>query len=136
MLTLDEAVQILTGKKPSLARRVRRWGGTLWRDISYAAEAPVRKTVDAIEGELVIAESELELLLRRCRRVGFLGELGMEVAYYDLPREGIRIIAADLRAALKGEPFLQFPDCLEELWQGHTPTEAESPDARPNGHCP
>jgi hypothetical protein len=129
MLTLDEAAEILTGKKPSLAQRIRKKAETLWRDIYYAATAPARKTVDAIEGKLVIAGSELELLLRRCRKVGPIRELGIEVAYYEFPREGIRIIAADLRAALKGEPPLQFPDCIDELWRGQSQAQqAESPD--------
>jgi hypothetical protein len=67
----------------------------------------------------MIAESELELFLRRCRKAGVIEELGMEITYYEIPREGIRIIAADLRAALKGEPPLQFPDCIEELRRRH-----------------
>ena len=78
MLTLDEAVEILTGKKPSLARRIRNKAEALWLDISDAATAPIRKTVDAIEGELVFPESELELFLRRCRRAGFIEQLGVE----------------------------------------------------------
>ncbi len=129
MLTLDEAVEILTGNKPSLARRLRRKVETLWLDLSYAATAPIRKTVDAIEGELMIPESELKLFLRRCRRIGFIEELGMAVTYYEIPGEGIRIIASDLRAALKGEPPLEFPDCMDELRRGIRPGEIETPPA-------
>ena len=32
--------------------------------------------------------------------------------YYELPYEGIRLIAADIRTVLKCEPPLQFPDCM------------------------
>jgi hypothetical protein len=71
--------------------------------------------VDTIQGELVFPESELELFLRRCRRAGFIEELGMEVTYFEIPGGGIRIIASDLRAALKGEPPLEFPDYMNEL---------------------
>ncbi len=121
MLTLDEAVEILTGKKPPLGRRICKVATDLWLDVSYAAEAPVRKVVDAIEGEVKFPASELELFLRRCRKVGFIAELGMEVPYYDIPSAGIRLMAADLRAILKGEAPLQFPDCIRELHRGQTP---------------
>jgi hypothetical protein len=43
MLTLDEAIEILTGKKPPLARRIRQKAMNLWLDVSYAASAPFRK---------------------------------------------------------------------------------------------
>ena len=118
MLTLDEAIEIVTGKKPPLVRRIRKKTTNLWRDVGYAAAAPIRKTEDAIDGEWMIPESALELLLRRCRRVGFIKELGMEVPYYELPCAGIRLIAADIRAVLKCEPPLQFPDCVNELRRG------------------
>ena len=42
----------------------------------------------------------------------------MEVPYYELPCEGIRLIAADIRAVLKCEPPPQFPDCMNELRRG------------------
>lgn len=135
MLTLDEAVEILTGKKPSLARYIRKKAGSLWLDVSHAATAPIRKTVDAIAGEVVFVENELELFLRRCRRSGFIKDLGMDVTYYEIPGEGIRIIAADLRAALEGEPSLEFPDCMSELWRGQTQTQVGSPDTRAGKSC-
>jgi hypothetical protein len=75
----------------------------------------VRKTEDAIDGEWMIPESALELLLRRCRGVGYIKELGMEVPYYELPCAGVRLIAADICAVLKCEAPLQFPDCINEL---------------------
>jgi hypothetical protein len=118
MLTLDEAIEVVTGKKPPLVQRMRKKTTNLWRDVGYAAAAPIRKTEDAIAGEWMIPESALELLLRRCRRVGYIKELGMEVPYYELPSGGIRLIAADIRAVLKCEPPLQFPDCMNELRRG------------------
>ena len=76
MLTLDEAIEVVTGKKPPLVQRMRKKTTNLWRDVSYAAAAPIRKTEEAIAGEWMIPESALERLLRRCRRVGFIKELG------------------------------------------------------------
>ena len=90
----------------------------LWRDVGYAAAAPIRKTGDAIDGEWMIPESALELLLRRCRRVGYIKELGMEVPYYELPSGGVRLFAADIRAVLKCKAPLEFPDCVNELRRG------------------
>ncbi len=133
MLTLDEAVEILAGKKPSFARRIRKKAEAIWLDISDAAAAPIRKTVDAIEGELAFPESELELFLRRCRRAGFIEDLGMEVTYYEIPEEGIRIIASDLRAALKDEPPLEFPDCMVELRRGQIHAQANPADESRRG---
>jgi hypothetical protein len=118
MLTLDEAIEVVTGKKPPLMQRIRKKTTNLWRGVSYAAAAPIRKTKDAIDGEWMVPQSELELLLRRCRRVGFIKELGMEVPYYELPCEGIRLTAADIRAVLKCEAPLQFPECINELRRG------------------
>jgi hypothetical protein len=69
MLTLDEAIEVVTGTKPPLVQRIRKKTTNLWRDVGYAAAAPIRKTEDAIDGEWMIPESALELLLRRCRRV-------------------------------------------------------------------
>jgi hypothetical protein len=86
------------------------------------------KTEDAIDGECMIPESALELLLRRGRRVGFIKELGMDVPYYELPCAGIRLIAADIRAVLKREPPLHFPDCLNELRRGFELPTKINPD--------
>jgi hypothetical protein len=108
----------MASSKPPLVQRIRKKTTDLWRDVGYAAAAPIRKTEDAIAGEWMIPETELELLLRRCRRVGFIKELGIEVPYYELPCEGIRLIAADIRAVLKCEAPLQFPDCVNELRRG------------------
>ena len=118
MLTLDEAIEVVTGKKPPLVQRIRKKTTNLWRDVGYAAAVPICKTEDAIDGEWMIPQNALELLLRRCRRVGYIKELGMEVPYYELPSGGIRLIAADIRAVLKCEPPLQFPDCVNELRRG------------------
>lgn len=75
----------------------------------------------------MVPETELELLLRRCRRVGFINELGMDITYYDLPCEGIRLIPANIRAVLKCEAPLQFPDCMNELRRGlEFPTKIKS----------
>jgi hypothetical protein len=54
MLTLDEAIEIVTGKKPPLVQRIRKKTTNLWRDVGYADAAPIRKTEDAIDGELMI----------------------------------------------------------------------------------
>jgi hypothetical protein len=127
MLTLDEAIEVLTGKKPPLMQRIRKKTTNLWRGVSYAAATPICKTENAIDGELMVPETELELLLRRCRRVGFINELGMDIPYYDLPCEGIRLIPADIRAVLKCEAPLQFPDCMNELRRGlELPTKIKS----------
>lgn len=126
MLTLNQAIEILTGKKPSLRRRIRERARNIWSDVRYAATAPIRKTVDAIDGEPMFAESDLELFLRRCRKTGFIEDFGMEIAYYEIPLEGLRIIAADLRAALKGEPPLRFPDCIAELRRGLPSSQSET----------
>ena len=115
---LDEAIEVVTGKKPPLMQRIRKKTTNLCEGVGDAAAAPISKAVDAIDGELMIPESALELLLRRCRRVGFIKELGMEVPYYELPSGGIRLIAADIRAVLKCEAPLQFPDCMNELRRG------------------
>lgn len=117
----------MIGKKPPLVQRIRKKTTNLWRDVGYAAAAPIRKIEDAVDGELMIPESALELLLRRCRRVGFINELRIEVNYYELPCEGIRLFAADIRAVLKCEAPLQFPDCLNELRRGlKLPTKINS----------
>jgi hypothetical protein len=118
MLTLDEAIEVVTGKKPALVQRIQKKTTNLWRDAGYAAAAPIRKTEDAIDGELMIPKAHLNCSSRRCRRVGFIKELGMEVPYYQLPCAGIRLIAADIRAVLKCEPPLEFPDCMNELRRG------------------
>jgi hypothetical protein len=112
---LDEAIEVVTGKKPPLVQRIGRkrrvYGEML-------ATLPPLLSEDPIDGEWMIPESALELLLRRCGRVGFIKGLGMEVPYYELPCAGIRLIAADIRAVLKYEPPLQFPDCMNELRRG------------------
>lgn len=118
MITLNEAVEILTGKKPSLSNRVRKGAVSLWRDISLAVSAPFRKAIDVIDGRIMYPVEELELYLRRCRKIGFIEQLGMEVPYYDFEDGEIRLISADLVATLKGEPPLEFPDCIEELRKG------------------
>ena len=61
---------------------------------------------------------ELELYLRRCRRVGFIKELALEVPYYEFGDGEIRLISTDLVAGLKGEAPLEFPDCIQELCKG------------------
>ena len=118
MLTLDEAVEILTGKRPSLSKSIRREAANLWRNISLAASAPFRKVIDVIYGQVMYPVNELELLLRRSRKVGLIEQLGIEVPYYDFEDGEIRLISADLVAALKGEPPLKFPDCVAELNKG------------------
>ncbi len=114
MITLDEAVEILTGKAPSLSRRGRKTIVNIWSDISLAAGALFRKAIDAIDGPEMYSVDGLEPYLQRCRKVGFIGQLGMEVPYYDFEDGEIRLISADLVAALKGEPPLEFLDCLHE----------------------
>jgi hypothetical protein len=42
----------------------------------------------------------------------------MEIPYYELPCAGIRLIAADIRAVLKCEAPLQFPECINVLRRG------------------
>ena len=115
MITVDEAIEILTGKRPSLSGRIRKRALSLWRDISLAFSAPFRKTIEAIDGRIMYPVSELELYLRRSRKFGFIEQLGMEVPYYDFEDGEIRLNSGDLVAALKGEPPLEFPDCIKEL---------------------
>ena len=43
MITLDEAVEIVTGRRTPFARRAREAARNLWLDISHAATAPFRK---------------------------------------------------------------------------------------------
>lgn len=131
MLTLDEAVEILTGKGPSLSKRARRKAANLWRDISLAASAPFRKVVDVIDGQVMYPVNELELFLRRSRKVGFIEQLGMEVPFYDFEDGEIRLISTDLVAALKGEPPLEFPDCIAELRKGAPQSEGRHSAGNP-----
>jgi hypothetical protein len=49
MITLDEAVEILTGRKPPFGRRAREAARNFWLDISHAATAPVRKGEARVE---------------------------------------------------------------------------------------
>jgi hypothetical protein len=70
MLALNEAVEILTGKKLPLAQRIRKKAETLCLDIGYATTAPIRKTVDAIDGELMFLEIELECFYGAVKRPG------------------------------------------------------------------
>ena len=51
MITLDEAVEILTGRKAPFARRAREAARNFWLDISHAATAPFRKVEDVIESQ-------------------------------------------------------------------------------------
>ena len=118
MVTLDEAAEILTGKRPSILKRIRKRTENLWRDISQAVSAPFRKTIEAIDGQIMYPMDELELYLRRSRKFGFIEQLGMEVPYYDFEDGEIRLISADLLATLRGEPPLDFPRCIEELRSG------------------
>lgn len=131
MLTLDEAVEILTGKGPSLSKRVRRKAANLWRDINLAASAPFRKVIDVIDGRVMYPVNELELFLRRSRKVGFIEQLGLDVPYYDFEDGEIRLISTDLVAALKGEPPLEFPDCIAELRKGVPQSEDRKSDGNP-----
>ena len=78
-------------------------------------------------------ESELELFLRRCRRAGFIEQLGVEVTYYEIPGGGIRIIASDLRVALKSEPPLEFLDCMDELRRGRNHAQVNPADESRRG---
>ena len=115
MITLDEAVEILTGIKPPLLRRICEAARNFCLDICYAAEAPLRKVEDAVDGELMIPLSELELLLRRCQKVGYLQELGIEVPFYETEREGIRLLPSDLLAILTGRPSPEFPYRIAQM---------------------
>ncbi|MGB6780588.1 MAG: hypothetical protein WBE36_00930 [Terracidiphilus sp.] len=124
MITLDEAVQILTGRKPPLGRRIFEATRSFWLDISHAAAAPFRKVEDAIEGELMIPLSELELYLRRCRRVGYFEQLGIEVPYFEIEGEGIRLLPGDLLAVLTGQPVLEFPNWIAQLQGGADSSQA------------
>jgi hypothetical protein len=45
------------------------------------------------------------------RKVGLIGELGMEIPYYDFEDGEIRLFLADLVTKLIGAP-VQFPDCI------------------------
>jgi hypothetical protein len=131
MITLDEAVEILTGKKPSLSNRVLKGAVSLWRDISLAVSAPFRKAIDVIDGQIMYPVEELELYLRRCRKISFIEQLGMEVPYYDFEDGEIRLISTDLIAALKGEPPLEFPDCIAELRKGGPQSEGRQSAGNP-----
>jgi hypothetical protein len=117
-ITLDEAVEILTGRKPPFGSRVRDAARKFWLDICHAATAPFRKIEDVIEGEVMIPLSELELYLRRCRKVGYIEQLGMEVPYFEIEGEGIRLLPGDLRAVLTGQPALEFPNRMADLQRG------------------
>jgi hypothetical protein len=64
MITLDEAVEILTARKPLLFLRFCEAAGNFRLDINDAAEAPLCKVEDADDGELMIPPSELELVLQ------------------------------------------------------------------------
>ncbi len=118
MITVDEATETLTGKRPSLSNRLRKRAVSLWRDISLAFSAPFRKTIEAIDGRIMYPVDELELYLRRSRKFGFIEQLGMEVPYLDFEDGEVRLISADLLAAPRGEPPLDFPRCIEELRSG------------------
>jgi hypothetical protein len=124
MITLDEAVEILTGRKPPLGRRIREAARNFWLDIGSAAEAPLRKVENAIEGELMIPLSELELYLRRCRKIGYIEQLGMEVPYFEIEGEGIRLLPGDLLAVLTGQPVLEFPNRIAQLEGGADSSQA------------
>jgi hypothetical protein len=52
----------------------------------------------------------------------------MRVTHNNIPEEGIRIIASDLCAALKGEPPLESPDCMHELWRSRIHSQANPAD--------
>jgi hypothetical protein len=102
MITVDEAVEILTGKRPSLSSRLRKGAVRPWRDISLAFSATFRKIIEAIDGRIMYQVDELELYLRRSRKFGFIEQLGMEVPYYDFEVGEVRLIFADLLATLRG----------------------------------
>lgn len=104
---------------------------SLWRDISLAIGVPFRKAIDVIDGQVMYPVNELELFLRRSRKVGFIEQLGMEVAYYDFEDGEIRLISTDLVAALKGEPPLEFPDCIAELRKGVPQSEGRQRAGNP-----
>lgn len=74
---------------------------------------------------------ELELYLRRCRKIGFIEQLRMEVPYYDFEDREIRLISTDLVAALKLEPPLKFPDCIAELHRGVPQPEGRQSASNP-----
>jgi hypothetical protein len=126
MITLDEAVEILTGRKPPFTRRAREATRNLWLDISHAATAPFRKVEKVIEGEVMIPLSELELYLRRCRKVGYIEQLGMEVPYFEIEGEGIRLLPGDLLAVLTGRPALEFPNRMAQLQAGADSSETDA----------
>ena len=125
MITLDEAVEILTGEGPPLSKGVRSKIVNIWRDISLAAGAPFRKAIDGVNGPEMYTVDGLELYLRRCRKIGFIEQLGMEVPYYDFEDGEIRLISADLVATLRGEPPIEFPDCIKELRKGVPQSERD-----------
>jgi hypothetical protein len=74
---------------------------------------------------------ELELFLRRSRKVGFTEQLGLEVPYYDFEDGEIRLSSTDLVAALKGESPLEFPDCIPELRKGVPQSEGRQSASNP-----
>jgi len=126
MITLDEAVEILTGRKAPFARRAGEAARNFWLDISQAATAPFRKVEDVIEGEVMIPLSELELYLRRCRKVGYIERLALEVPYFEIEGEGIRLLPGDLLAVLTGRPTLEFPNRMAELEGGADSSQVDA----------
>ena len=55
------------------------------------------------------------------------------MTYYEIPGGGIRIIASDLRAALKSGPPLEFPDCMDELQRGRIHAQVNPADESRRG---
>ena len=76
---------------------------SLWRDIGLAFGAPFRKTIEAIDGRIMYSADEVELYLRRSRKLGFIEEPGVEVPYCDFEDGDIRMISADLVVMLRGD---------------------------------
>ena len=63
----------------------------------------------------MIPLNELELYLRRCRKVGYIEQLGMEVPFFEIEGEGIRLLPGDLLAVLTGRAALEFPNRIGQL---------------------
>ncbi len=62
--------------------------------------------------------SELELYLLRCRKVGYIEQLRIEVPYFEIEGEGIRLLPGYLLAVLTGQRLLEFPNRTAQLQDG------------------
>lgn len=98
-------------------RLLRLFGSSLYPQIPTIAVEDSQKIPgceNAKSGQILVSASTIELYLRRCRRIEYVPELGIETPYF-LMGESMRFACGDIAGFLLGKPPIQYEPGSENL---------------------